>query len=316
MRSIALFFVSLTMFSGVCLAQVTPIEFTRNNVQAFDIYSSILNRHMVVEITYPNGYNPADTEAQFPVLYAVDGDYMFPVVSGSNRFQSILNKIPPMITVAIDYPYDTPLFNRIVNRFSDLTPVADNVEGVPFPLGGGADLFLAFINQELKPFVNSHVLENQEEEYFFGHSLGGLFGMHALLTQPDTFDRYLLGSPSVWWADKHIMGSVDAYSESALDKRVHIFVGSEERPALGEEGVDMVADASEFYWALKTKYLSDLVLTKKVVWGEDHLSVIIPGYFYGIRELMDETGLGYQWNKIKNNMEAFKMKYLEGFNAE
>ena len=34
---------------------------------------------------------------------------------------------------------------------------------------------------------------------YFGHSLGGLFGAHTLLTATSTFDRYICSSPSLWW---------------------------------------------------------------------------------------------------------------------
>ncbi|MHA7966822.1 alpha/beta hydrolase [Paenibacillus sp. CAU 1782] len=33
----------------------------------------------------------------------------------------------------------------------------------------------------------------------FGHSLGGLFVLHALFNRPCLFHGYVAGSPSVWW---------------------------------------------------------------------------------------------------------------------
>jgi pimeloyl-ACP methyl ester carboxylesterase len=33
----------------------------------------------------------------------------------------------------------------------------------------------------------------------FGTSLGGLFALYALLTDPASFDRYVIGSPAIWW---------------------------------------------------------------------------------------------------------------------
>ena len=52
---------------------------------------------------------------------------------------------------------------------------------------GGADQFLRFIEKELKPWVDERYRMNGYS-ILMGHSLSGLFGMHAFVTQPDAFD--------------------------------------------------------------------------------------------------------------------------------
>ena len=63
-------------------------------------------------------------------------------------------------------------------------------------------------------------------------SLGGLFGLYTLFNQPDTFNRYIVGSPSIWWGDRAIMKDAEEFvaSEKAPDAKVFMSVGAlEER---------------------------------------------------------------------------------------
>ena len=35
-----------------------------------------------------------------------------------------------------------------------------------------------------------------------GWSAGGLFAVHALLSEPNSFDAFITASPSLWWDNK------------------------------------------------------------------------------------------------------------------
>ncbi|BBI61027.1 hypothetical protein HSBAA_23330 [Vreelandella sulfidaeris] len=103
---------------------------------------------------------------------------------------------------------------------------------------GGADRFLSFIEGHLKPEINRRFAINTEQEAIFGHSLGGLFVLHALLTQPSSFDRYIAISPSLWWygerplaslAQQTLIASCHTQWHSPTDR-----VGELEQPASGD----------------------------------------------------------------------------------
>ncbi|WP_264740150.1 alpha/beta hydrolase [Cytobacillus firmus] len=65
--------------------------------------------------------------------------------------------------------------------------------------------FLHFIEQELKSKINETFQADPERQLFFGHSLGGLFGLYALFTKPEAFQSYMISSPSIWWNDQCIL---------------------------------------------------------------------------------------------------------------
>jgi len=87
-----------------------------------------------------------------------------------------------------EYPVDT-VFHSLYLRQRDLTPTKMDrgpynmpVEGIAKITAGkkwGAAEFLAFIQDELKPFINSTYNTVPEESGYFGHSLGGLFGLYC-----------------------------------------------------------------------------------------------------------------------------------------
>ena len=62
---------------------------------------------------------------------------------------------------------------------------------------GQADNHLAFIRNEVFKYIENTYRTNPSNRTYFGYSLGGLFGAYTLLTHPETFNNYILGSPSV-----------------------------------------------------------------------------------------------------------------------
>ncbi len=64
------------------------------------------------------------------------------------------------------------------------------------PTGGGADNFVRFFKTELIPYIN----KNYKVEPFkvlIGHSYGGVFAMHALISDPELFDAYIAIDPKL-----------------------------------------------------------------------------------------------------------------------
>lgn len=79
--------------------------------------------------------------------------------------------------------------------------------GVP----SNGDNFLAFIDQDLRPWVHSLFPNVQfDRDGLFGHSFGGLFVIYTLLTQPELFDVYLSASPFLVWNNEYIFTQLDA----------------------------------------------------------------------------------------------------------
>lgn len=225
-----------------------------------------------ISVAEPIGPPP---EGGYPVLYSLDANASFGTLAEAVRLQSRTPRgITPSIIVGIGYESDSPIVTD--ERFYDYTvpaaahelPVRPN--GMPWPETGGADDFLDFIELQLIPRVASQYPVNPGKQSVFGHSLGGFFVLYALFTRPHVFRRYIAASPSVWWK-QHVLyktWEVTKLFFRPLDfqRKLSIFVGTEEKPS-------MVQDARDLYAKLREH--KDLLQAElHEIEGEGHVSVL------------------------------------------
>ena len=242
-----------------------------------------------------------------PVLYVSDANGMFASAVELVRLMQLSEHLPPMLVVGIGYRMGG-IAETVVVRTRDFTPTYDKHFVRFFPtqtMMGGADRFLAFIRDELKPWVQARYSVDAGDSTFFGHSLGGLFATYALLTLPDTFERYAIGSPSLWW-DNDMMFEYEAkVAESRLDLAAQVFfaVGAyedhdgrqREASRLSDEAragaalryIDMVADTERMVAQLRSRQYPSLQMASVVLPEEFHITVPHLNLSRSLRYLFD-----------------------------
>lgn len=186
-------------------------------------------RHYRIQIALPRRAAPSGGSA---VLYMLDGNAALATLTDADLAALGAGGAPVLVAVG----YDVPTRNDVVARAYDYTPpVFENGVRQPDPVvlgrrGGGADLFLAFLRERVKPLVRERAQVNAQREYLWGHSYGGLFALHVLFTQPDTFARYITGDPSAWWADGALLREWRRFdARRAAGKRVIVLAGTRPR---------------------------------------------------------------------------------------
>jgi uncharacterized protein len=201
-----------------------------------------------ISIARPSGSPP---EHGYPVVYVLDPSTAFATLVDTVRNQEPM--FGPVAVVGVGYASEA----EGENRSYDLTPATDPKDlpaGPPAGWGatGGNDAFLSFIIDELKPAIAKTVAVDRSRQALFGHSLGGLFVLHALFSRSDTFDTFIAGSPSIWWGKKSILREVAAFKASQektrTPKRLLITVGELEALGSPEEirlGAAMKVDANK-----------------------------------------------------------------------
>jgi predicted alpha/beta superfamily hydrolase len=150
------------------------------------VHSQVLNEDREVLVSLPGDYDRG--RFRYPVLYVLDGDSLFLPAVASARFMGDKGLAPRMIVVGV--PSGT-------TRTRDLTPPCA-VQDKEYPGGGGADLFRRFMTTELRPFIERRY-RTEPFGILIGHSFGGLFAVHAMLSEPASFDAFIAISPSLWW---------------------------------------------------------------------------------------------------------------------
>ncbi len=168
------------------------------------LYSAVLKENRNLWVYVPES-NPLDifTPERYPVVYLLDGDAHFEFVVSMLRQLSSPNgseMLPKMMVVAIPN----------TDRMRDLSP--SHVDSAPHldenflrTTGGGED-FLAFIEKELMPYIESKY-PTAPYRTLIGHSLGGLMVMQALVHHPDMFQAYVAIDPSMWWDNQKLLNT-------------------------------------------------------------------------------------------------------------
>lgn len=174
-----------------------------------DFHSRVTDRDYRLFISVPDVPAP---KRGFPVVYVLDGNSHFQTAVSVARAQSLFGEIRPAIVVGVGYPLSR--FDEILRtRNRDLTtPItAEALARMPPNPGltpentGGLDAFLEMIETEVKPRVFRLAAVDTSDETLFGHSLGGLAVVRALMTRTDSYRTFVSASPSLFWNDRAIL---------------------------------------------------------------------------------------------------------------
>lgn len=106
----------------------------------------------------------------------------------------------PVILFAVDYEGANRRWYDLTSRaMKPIAPILFYRAAPADRLTGGREAFLAMIENDLLPELARRHPLNRDDMTIYGHSLGGLFVVHALLSRPGLFARYSAADPSVWW---------------------------------------------------------------------------------------------------------------------
>ena len=231
------------------------------------LYSDILGQDREIIVGLPSNYTE---NKKYPVLYLLDGEQYFLMAHGVLDFlHNRAEKTPDIILVAISNIY----------RNTDLTPVnsSDDPNSTSLEDTGGADNFLNFIKQELRPFI----IENYStsgNNILFGHSAAGLFAAYSFLEEPRLFNHYITSDPSLWYGDGMLIDTLKTNKMSyyGLDKTVFL---TQINRASDEEDI-MSEPQNEFMKQLDG--LRNIQTAKILIEDENHSTVPLKSLYQGL----------------------------------
>jgi predicted alpha/beta superfamily hydrolase len=151
------------------------------------------------------------------------------------------------------------------------------------PAFGEVEGYRRFVADEVFPVIASHYRADMQHKIFVGHSYGSLFGTYVLLTSPEMFDGYVLGSPSLWYDDHLLVKREREYAETHKDLAARIYIGvggfegmapkSNPHDPRYADSDEMVTDSKAFAKSLASHHYSHLHVQSEVIADEDHLTV-------------------------------------------
>mgnify|MGYP003148326685 CR=1 FL=1 len=170
----------------------------------------------------PDSYQRTPQQ-RYPVIYVLDGSSQDVHTAASASLMARIGVIPEVIVVGVPNVDGE-------GRQRDYTPPGMRQDlDIKNSSEGRADVFLAFMRDELIPEIDSRY-RTAPTRTLAGNSRGGLFVVYALAADPSLFDAYIANSPALWRDDSEMVRRLDrSLAENpTLGGRLFLSIGSDE----------------------------------------------------------------------------------------
>ncbi|GAB4091128.1 alpha/beta hydrolase [Flaviaesturariibacter terrae] len=254
-----------------------PVPFVLGVVE--QLRSAELGETRTLNIYLPEGYSANDTTT-YPVVYLLDGsaDEDFIHIAGLYQYYSFpwIKRVPKTIVVGI----------ASVDRRRDFTyPTRIEKDRQHYPTTGKSARFIAFLEKELRPFIEKRYRVNGTRT-LIGQSLGGLLATEILFTRPALFTQYIIVSPSLWWDNGSLLERKPELLQESFTQPVDVYIG------VGKEG--LVPGDNPHVMEVDANVLADMIRQTKsksvhvyfdYLPGEDHATILHPAVINALRLL-------------------------------
>jgi len=244
-RSILIMFAMLIALStGVVHNSVAQDSYLVSVGKADSLHSNILGETRDFYVHLPNGGNLAEG-VRYPVVYLLDGDALLGGLASVLDYH-MYTHTPEVIVVAIAAGD---------HRTRDLTiSKVDIYNNWPVAESGGSDDFLAFLEKELMPHIES-MYPTAPHRTLIGHSFAGLFTIDTLARRSDLFNIFIAMDPTLKWDDQLALQRMrDAIQSTDLSGKTLFVSLANEIPRFSDTlTIDNVAqDTTEFSFGMRT----------------------------------------------------------------
>ncbi|HMC57164.1 MAG TPA: alpha/beta hydrolase-fold protein [Gemmatimonadaceae bacterium] len=224
--------------------------------------SKVLDETRQISISLPRTY--ASNTERYPVLVVLDGEFEHEIAASIARFYAATSMLPPTIVIGV----------RNTDRMRDMTtkPAAGfTPPGEAAASPGGADRFLAFLADELLPYVD-RTYRTAPMRVLVGHSLGGLFALYALSQRPAAFTGYIVMEPAIWWNNELEFRAARDVVRSGGAPRARVMLVNTRRT-----GLDTIS------WGGDRPMVRELTIA-----GESHASMAAQGMLLALRTMFSD----------------------------
>ena len=274
------------------------------NTEVYKLKSDIVGDIFEITVMKPEDVS----DEPLPVIYLTDANNSLGTGCDVVNLLMLGGEIPPVILVAVGYPLEGDFNNFIKLRTRDFSPslckwqtpmqaeLAEmSVEDIAC---GGAPKFLNFLTTELREFIGSKYNISDDSTYI-GDSMGGLFGVYTLFHKPESFKRYVIGSPWICWDYPLCFEYEKKYSENHNDLSavVYMATGGDEHilyPNLPDAIVPLFKDAKteeysrEMFKLLESRNYPSLNFRGKILDDETHFTMVSSIIGKGLKSVFNQ----------------------------
>lgn len=238
---------ALMLFWAAAIAQVP------GQAKTYTIASKFLKEKRLISISTPVGYK--HTDKKYPVLYVLDGEWVFSFAKGLIEFMTNdFGPVPKMIVVGI------PNTERGRDLRATLKP------------GAGYHRFLDFVEKEVYALVNKNYRTNGFN-IFYGWSSGSGIAKQMLLTRSHLFDAFIESGSGIGSKTSEFLAEKMPQQKY---KNKHLYVSTEDGSFRG--------DGLKKYKALVEKLQPKGIRYKfEILKGLSHTQVLSQGLLNGLQ---------------------------------
>ncbi len=236
-----------------------------------------------------------ETLPAWPTVYLTDANWHIGMVTEFVREMAWCGRSLDAIVVGIGYPERESAQEtwRTASqlRSDDLTPAripgeeTSTGEWLKRPVKtGGGDRFLAFLRQELVPWVEQEYRADPNWRILAGHSYGGLFALYALFMGPQFFRGYIAASPYLVDPEHSIFTLEREYAQHHEDLVAQLYLAAGELEESAEDTT--LSDMYRLAGLLTSRKYKGLAITRQVFADNNHCEVAALALHEGLKMVL------------------------------
>jgi predicted alpha/beta superfamily hydrolase len=249
-----------------------------------ELPSAIMGLTYQVSTWFPPSYSTSNRK--FPVIYLLDGDLFFGLLSGIISGFVWGQVLPECLVIGVGHKInntDEWWLARGVDFNPPENPQVSYPEWMNPFTQRKAPQFLEFLKTELIPFIESIYRVNSNDRCLAGYSLAGLFSIYAIFHEPDLFQKHFAGSG--FW--EHMLPDYQIYMDRFDQLHRPLPISAFFSVCSNEE--DQYPYFPEFLASLNRYKFEGFHYQYGVIEGENHTSGMATAYSRGLRALYSPT---------------------------
>lgn len=246
------------------------------------LYSAAVRDSFALFVRLPRGYSHT-SKRRYPVVVLLDGNVYVDQLADALREQPRREAVILVGVGRQDFQQQDSLRQR------DYTyPAAPEVDSLL--LSGGGRQFLAFLRQQVLPYLDRTYRTDSSSRTLLGHSLGGYFTLWALVeewkTTTPTFTHYVAASPSLYYANEYLRRQLATLPALAAGptRQVYLTFGARELSATAEGTATQAALQGLLAELSATRFFS-LAVEHQVYADYGHMETAVPTFIDGLKRL-------------------------------